>query len=125
MAPKNPIIETCIRISGSGRFEVQVLLNACLRHGTFETIEEARAFRDDIQSQRPKREGNRSAAVTEQREQARKLLASASRKRVKRDGKVFTLIRIPEADRNVMRTSELYDFYERDLSFTKLNAVSV
>ncbi len=125
MTPKNPVIETCIRLTPSGRYEVQVLLNALLRHGTFETLEEARKFRDEIRAQRPKREGTRSVALTQQREEARELLAAASRKKIKRGGRVYTLIRLPEAGRGVMRTSELHDFYERDLAFTKLKGVAV
>ncbi len=116
MTPKNHVIENCIRQTPGGRFEVQVLLNALLRHNTFETLEEARKFRDEIRAQRPKREGRRSAAVTEQRQEARELLALASRKKIKRDGQVFTLIRLPEANRNVMRTSELHDSYMRDIT---------
>jgi len=127
MTPKNPVIETCIRLTPGGRYEVQVLLNALLRHNTFETMVEARKFRDEIRAQRQKREGTRSAAVTQQRQEARELLEAAPRKKIKRGGQVYTLVRLPEADRRVMRTSELYDNYIRDFTgdITKLKAVAV
>ena len=98
-------IEPCIEYTSGGRFVVEVLLNTVVRRARFDTLSEAKRFRDDVRAMRPKRERKKkdsftsrsdfhSADDTVTKDMNRDLLAKAKRETVIRDGKEFTLIKL-------------------------------
>lgn len=109
------VVENCITYTSSGKFEVRVRVNTVYRGGTFPTLSEARRHRDELVAMRQPREErtrtkenqvkqtfNHSAEATQRRKAIREMIRKAPKAKVDRDGQRYTLVSLPDADREVM-----------------------
>lgn len=97
---KVPIIEPSISRRGQGLFRVAVRVQGVVQKASFQTIEEARYFRAEMQAQRPKRiygpkgQDLVAADTRKSRQATRELLEQAPRSEVEREGRVFTVVHL-------------------------------
>lgn len=80
-----------------GKFEVRILCGGKKLQARFDSLDEATAWRDDVIARRPKRKYERAGQRLETPldRRLREELESAPRKRVRRDGRTFTLVKLP------------------------------
>ncbi len=102
MSDRRQLIEECISYTSSGRFEVRTRLNTIYKSGLFDTLTDARRFRDELKAMRQEREHKRgspdySTEDTLTRTSVREQLKKAPRTKVERDGRKFTLVSLPDS----------------------------
>lgn len=96
-------VESGIYRREGGTYAVEVSANHSTFNKSFPTLKEARAYKQEVINSRKKREKriyrratvNYSAEETATRDAARALLKDAPRSKVKRDGRDFTLVKLP------------------------------
>lgn len=106
-------VEPCIYRRNNGRYAVRVRLsNTTEPRQTFDTLKEARKYRDEMRAARPKPQRKRTEAISGKanfhrtgyvpedtlthKNTLRSFIAEAPRSTVYRDGREFTLVALPE-----------------------------
>ena len=102
MSAEGVLIESCIRRREGGTYSVQISVNWEQKRKSFKTLTEARKWRDHIKAQRPKREKrngapSHKAEITVRRQSVRQMLKTAPRSQREVNGRVFTVIHLPDA----------------------------
>ena len=101
-------VEPSILKRQGGTYAVSVGANWVIHRKSFPTLAEARAFKREIIASRKKREYRRgeidlAGDVTEERQEIRKQIKSAPKTKVNREGRDFTLVKLPDDPRLKMR----------------------